>query len=210
MVTKRHMLHQYRWPSKLISAAIKILVNSAYHALISITHVYLLLHTPSFLPTPKFSWGEEGLPPFMPTIKLNTLLGTPSRRWEGRKGHLETKTNQSYINDREGHAPLKSNGYAPAQIARQRSLQGFNFRKPRLELRQILQATATTKSKWNQLNNEQAAKWNTHHDRQEMLEPMCHCANPSSLSNVSTNLLTPIFHPSLSRNLQDCWHDHWE
>ncbi len=93
------------------------------------------------------------------------------------------------------------------QIARRCLPRGFNFRKPGLELRQILQATVTTKSKRNQLNDEQATKWYTHQDGQEMLEPMCHCISPSSLSYMPTNLLTPISRPSLSRNLRDCWHD---
>ncbi len=142
MVTKKHMLHQYHWP---ISAAIKIPVNSPYHVLISIAHVHLLLHTPSFLPILKLSWGEEGFPSFTPAVKLNTLLGAPSGRWEGRKEHLETKINHSYIDNRETHVPLKSPQPSSTQIARQHLLWGFNFRKHGLELWQILQAMATTK-----------------------------------------------------------------
>ncbi len=57
------------------------------------------------------------------------------------------------------------------QIVRRRSPWGFYFRKCGLELWQILQAMATTNSKRNQLNHEREAKWDTHQDGQEMLEP---------------------------------------
>ncbi len=206
------MFHKYRRPTKLVSASVRIPVMSAYraHLLSSLSHTYISFCTLlASHPCPNSRrWGR--------IISVHVRCQTKLLAWRAVKemrGKIRSSRNQgqSFIYRRQRKTrTIEILRPSFAQIARRRSPRGFNFRKPGLELRQILQATATTKSKRNQLNDERATKRNTHQDGQEMLEPMCHCVSPSSLSYTPANLLTPISRPSLSRNLQDRWRDHWE